>query len=142
MVAMMKNIGVDMKVRQVPSTEFSKILANKEFDMIYSGFKSSDPYGVAYICQMYCSNSTLNNSGTGTKELDAELKKVNTLPTEEEQYKAANAVEKKTLATHGVMPVYSGPSIWATKPGLANWGASLFAWPPLPETLGWQNGTP
>ncbi len=141
MVAMLKNIGVDLKVRVVPSTDFSKVMANKEFDMVFSGFKSSDPYGVAYICQMYCTDSTLNKSGTGTAALDAELRTVNTLPTADEQYAAANAVEKKALATYGLLPVYSGPSIWATKPGLANWGASLFAFSPLPETLGWQNGS-
>lgn len=141
MVAMLKSIGVDLKVRVVPSTDFSKVMANKEFDMVFSGFKSSDPYGVAYICQMYCTDSTLNKSGTGTAALDAELRKVNTLPTADEQYAAANAVEKKALATYGLLPVYSGPSIWATKPGLANWGASLFAFSPLPETLGWQNGS-
>lgn len=141
MVAMLKNIGVDLQVRVVPSTDFSKVLANKEFDMVFLGFKSSDPYGVAYICQQYCSDSTLNSSGTGTPELDAELRKVNTLPTADEQYAAAAAAEKKALATYGVLPVYSGPSIWATKPGLANWGSALFAFPPLPETLGWQNGS-
>ncbi|MBN9757220.1 Oligopeptide ABC transporter, periplasmic oligopeptide-binding protein OppA [Pseudonocardia sp. Ae406_Ps2] len=143
MVAMLKNIGVDLKVRVVPSTDFSKVMANKEFDMVFSGFKSSDPYGVAYICQQYCSDSTLNKSGTGTgtAALDEELRKVNTLPTADEQYAAANAVEKKAFATYGLLPVYSGPAIWATKPGLANWGASLFAFNPLPETLGWQNGS-
>lgn len=141
MVAMLKNIGVDLKIRVVPSTDFSKVMANKEFDMVFSGFKSSDPYGVAYICQTYCSDSTLNKSGTGTAALDDELRKVNTLPTADEQYAAANAVEKKALATYGLLPVYSGPAIWATKPGLANWGAGLFAFNPLPETLGWQNGS-
>ncbi len=138
---MLKNVGIDMQVRVVPSTDFSKILSNKEFDMVFLGFKSTDPYGVAYICQQYCSDSQLNRSGTGSKELDAELRKVNTLPTADEQYAAANVAEKKALATYGVLPVYSGPSIWATKPGLANWGSALFAFPPLPETLGWQNGS-
>ncbi|ANY08383.1 ABC transporter family substrate-binding protein [Pseudonocardia sp. HH130630-07] len=140
LVAMMKNIGADLQVRQLPSSDFAKVMANAEFDMAYSGFRSSDPYGVAYICQQYCSNSTLNKSGTGTPDLDAELAKVNTLPTADEQYAAANAVEKKALATYGILPVYSGPTVWATKPGLANWGASLFATPPLPELVGWQNG--
>ena len=140
LVAMMRNVGADMQVRQVPSSEFSTIIANKEFDMIFSGFLSSDPYGVAYICQTYCSDSTLNNSGTGTPELDAELARVNTLPTAEEQYAAANAVEKKALATYGLLPVYSGPQIWVTKPGLANFGSSLFT-KALPETIGWEQGT-
>lgn len=139
LVAMMKNIGVELTVRQVPSSDFAKVIANKEFDMLISGFRSSDPYGAVGICQLYCSDSQLNNSGTGTPQLDAELKQVPTKPTIQEQNAAANAAEKKALATFGLLPIYSGPEIWATKPGLANFGSGIFE-RALPETIGWQNG--
>ena len=136
-IAMMKNIGVRMNVRQVPSSDFSKILAGKQFDLLLSGYQSTDPYGIAYICQTYCANSTLNNSGTGQKSLDPQVQAVTTLPTAEQQYAAANDVERKALATYGLLPLYNGPEIWATKPGLANFGSALFA-KALPETIGWQ----
>lgn len=139
LVAMMKNIGVELTVRQVPSSDFAKVIANKEFDMLISGFRSSDPYGAVGICQLYCSDSQLNNSGTGTPQLDAELKQVPTKPTIQEQNAAANAAEKKALATFGLLPIYSGPEIWATRPGLANFGSGIFE-RALPETIGWQNG--
>jgi ABC-type transport system substrate-binding protein len=60
--AMMKNIGVTMHVRQVASSEFSSILSGCTFDLFFSGFIQTDPYGLAYFCQLYCSDSTLNVS--------------------------------------------------------------------------------
>ena len=45
------------------------------------GFISSDPYGLAYICQMYCSDSTLNVSRSVPKSMDKETKAVTKLPT-------------------------------------------------------------
>jgi peptide/nickel transport system substrate-binding protein len=135
--AMMREIGVNLEVRQVPSSDFSKITANREFDMFFSGFRQSDPFGVAYICQVYCSGSQLNMSGTNDPAFDAEVQSVNTLPTPEKQFAKANEVEVRALGTHGLMPVYNGPTIVAVKQGLANMGADLF-FDALPQNIGWQ----
>jgi peptide/nickel transport system substrate-binding protein len=135
--AMLREIGINLQVRQVPSSDFSKIVANREFDMFFSGFLSSDPFGVAYICQVWCSTSTLNASGTNDPALDAEVQSVNRLPTEEEQVAKASEIELKAFGTYGLMPVYSGPTIVAVKQGLANVGASLF-YTALPQNVGWQ----
>jgi peptide/nickel transport system substrate-binding protein len=135
--AMLREIGINLQVRQVPSSDFSKIAANREFDMFFSGFRQSDPFGVAYICQVWCSTSTLNASGTNDPALDAEVQSVNRLPTEEEQFAKASEIELKAFETYGLMPVYSGPTIVAVKQGLANVGASLF-FTALPQNVGWQ----
>ena len=135
--AMLREIGINLQVRQVPSSDFSKIAANREFDMFFSGFRQSDPFGVAYICQVWCSTSTLNASGTNDPALDAEVQSVNRLPTEEEQVAKASEIELKAFGTYGLMPVYSGPTIVAVKQGLANVGASLF-YTALPQNVGWQ----
>ena len=37
--AMLKNVGVQMDIRQVPSGDFSKIVTGKQFDMFYSGVR-------------------------------------------------------------------------------------------------------
>ncbi|MDQ3824561.1 MAG: ABC transporter substrate-binding protein, partial [Actinomycetota bacterium] len=42
-VAMMKNIGVKLDIRQVASSDFSSILSGRKFDMFYSGFAQTDP---------------------------------------------------------------------------------------------------
>ncbi|MGQ0479953.1 MAG: ABC transporter family substrate-binding protein [Pseudonocardia sp.] len=135
--AMLKNIGVRLNIQQVPSAEFSSIITGKRFDMFLSGVVSSDPYSIAYICQFYCSNSQLIKSGVLDPALDPEVQRVNTLPTAQEQYDAANAVETKAFTTYGVMPALSRPSIFAVKQGLANVGAGRF-FIPTPETIGWQ----
>jgi peptide/nickel transport system substrate-binding protein len=135
--AMLKNIGVRLIIRQVPSAEFSAVITQKRFDMFLSGIVASDPYSIAYICQAWCSNSQLIKSGVNDPKLDAEIQRVNTLPTPEEQYAAANKVETEAFRTYGVMPALSRPAIVAVKSGLANYGAGRF-FIPLPETVGWQ----
>lgn len=135
--AMLRETGIDLQVRQVPSSDFSRIINNREFDMFANGFQWSDPFGPAYICQLFCSTSSLNRSGTNDPALDAEVQAVNTLPTEEEQYAKAREIELRALGTYGIMPVHNGPTIVAVKQGLANVGAGLF-FSALPQNVGWQ----
>jgi peptide/nickel transport system substrate-binding protein len=137
MAAMLRAVGVQLNVQQVASSEFSSILAGNRFDMFLSGAVQSDPYGIAYICQMYCSASTFNRSGTNSKALDPEVQRVNTLPTQQEQFNAANDVETKAFQTYGLMPFLARPSIVATKKGLANVGGGRF-FSTTPENIGWQ----
>ncbi|MGH3786725.1 MAG: ABC transporter family substrate-binding protein [Pseudonocardiaceae bacterium] len=135
--AMLKNIGVRLNIRQVPSSEYSVIVTGKRFDMFYSGVSQTDPYGIAYICQLYCSDSTLLKSGVNSPTLDAQLRAVNTLPTPQEQYAKADELETEAFKTYGIMPTISRPAIVATKQGLANYGAPRF-FVATPETIGWQ----
>ena len=105
LAAMMKDIGVNLVIRQVSNTDFSSIVAGREFDMFFAGIYQTDPFTMSYICQNYCSDSQLNLSGTGQPELDAEIKDVTRLPSAEEQYVAGSEVEAKAFRTFGVMPV-------------------------------------
>lgn len=135
--ATLKNIGVNVIIQERPSSDFANVVEAKEFDIFFSGFLSSDPYGVAGIDQIYASDSTLNNSGTGTPEIDQQLVELFKLPTAEEQIARANEIELEALKTYGIMPVYNGPSIIASVPGLANYGAYAFAVVPR-EDIGWK----
>ena len=135
--AMMKNVGIRLNIRQVSSSEFSAIVTGKRFDMFLSGLSSSNPYPIGDICQIYCSNTQLLKSGVNDPALDPQVQRVNTLPTPEEQYAAANETEREAFATYGVMPALSRPAIVAVKQGLANVGAGRF-FVPTPETVGWQ----
>jgi peptide/nickel transport system substrate-binding protein len=135
--AMMKNIGVKLDIRQVASSDFSSIISGRKFDMFYSGFAQTDPFGMAYICQIYCSGSQLNLSGTNDPAFDAEVKSVNTLPTAQEQFAKGAEVETQAFKTYGVMPTLTQPDIVAVKHGLANYGSGRF-FTTTPENIGWQ----
>ena len=135
--AMLKNIGAQMDIRQVPSGDFSKIVIGKQFDMFYSGVSQSDPFGIAYICQVYCSNSGLIKSGVNDPKNDELIRSVNTLPTPDEQYAKAAEAETAALSTYGVLPTVNLPAIVAVKTGLANYGAGRF-FIATPEMIGWQ----
>ncbi|AKE40539.1 ABC transporter substrate-binding protein [Corynebacterium kutscheri] len=136
MQKMLKDIGIDMQVVERPSADFSRVVAEKDFDLFMSGFRASDPFGVAGINQIYASDSSLNNSGTGTPEIDAKLLKLQDISDPDEQTKAAMEVEKEALATYGIMPYANGPDITAVKKGLVNYGAFFFAIMPK-EDIGW-----
>ena len=136
MQKMMKDIGVDLQVAERPSSDFSQVIAEREFDVLTSGFTSYDPYGVAYFKQVYASDSELNKSGTGTPEMDQKIAELQQLPTQEEQIERANELEKEALQQYGIMPYVNGPQLYATKDGLANYGSYAFALVPK-ENIGW-----
>ena len=124
---MMKDIGVDLKVEERPSSDFSEITSKYDFDILPMGFSSGDPFGVAYFGQVYRSGSQLNRSGTGTPELDKKIDALSQIADPDEQIKESNKLEKEALAQYGIIPIYNGPAMVATHPDIANFGANSFA---------------
>lgn len=115
-------VGVAMEINARPSQSFSDDYTSKNWDLVMLGFSSSDPFGVAYMCQVYCSDSSLNLSGTSTAAIDERINtEVAALPTQEEQIEAGMKLESEIIAeTWGIMPLYAGPWIAAADEGLAN----------------------
>ncbi|MGB9138668.1 MAG: ABC transporter family substrate-binding protein [Pseudonocardiaceae bacterium] len=136
-VAMLKNIGVKLDIRQVANSDFSSIISGRKFDMFYSGVYQNDSFGMAYICQIYCSDSQLNLSGTNDPAFDPQVKSVNTLPTAQEQFAKGADIEAQAFKTYGIMPTLTLPAIIAVKHGLANYGSGRF-FTTTPENIGWQ----
>ena len=101
---MMKDIGVDMQVSERPTSDFSRVMAEKDFDLIMSGFGSTDPFGVLYFKQDYASDSELNKSGTGTPEFDEKINELYQISDKNEQIAKANELEKEAFAQYGIMP--------------------------------------
>lgn len=125
---MMRDIGVDLQIQERPSSDFSKVITERSFDVFPMGFSSTDPFGVAYFGQMYMSDSELNRSGTGTEELDAKILELQQIGDGDEQIARANELEKEALGTYGIMPFANGPDMVAVAdPKLANYGAYSFA---------------
>ncbi|WP_460775175.1 ABC transporter family substrate-binding protein [Microbacterium sp. GXF7504] len=143
--AQLKEIGLAVEIDVRPSSDFSNDLTTKNWDLVMLGFSSSDPYGVAYMCQVYCSDSQLNLSGSGTAEIDERIaNEVAALPTAEEQTAAGLALEAEIIAeTWGILPLYAGPWISVATEGLANLtpetytGLDLFGLQPV-ENVGWM----
>ena len=133
---MMKDIGVDMQVSERPTSDFSRVMAEKDFDLIMSGFGSTDPFGMLYFKQDYASDSELNKSGTGTPEFDEKINELYQISDQTEQIAKANELEKEALAQYGIMPYANGPQLTGVKKGLANFGAYAFAVVPK-ENIGW-----
>ncbi|MGM1016181.1 MAG: ABC transporter family substrate-binding protein [Actinomycetota bacterium] len=139
-------IGIEVEIDVRTPQDFSGDYTSKNWDIVSLRFTSSDPFGAAWFCQLYCTDSGLNLSATGTEEIDARIhEELETLPTAEEQTAKAMELEAEIFAeTWGIMPLYNGPSIVTAKAGLANLtpepyvGQDLFGVQPV-ENVGWEN---
>lgn len=134
---MLSDIGVNMQVEERPSSDFSKVTTERDFDIFQMGFRSSDPFGVAYFDQIYNSSSELNKSGTGSEQFDEEIRKLQKIGDPDEQIVKANELEREAFRTYGIMPTFNVPNIWAVKPGLANFGAAGYSQVAV-QDIGWQ----
>ncbi|MDQ0645780.1 ABC transporter family substrate-binding protein [Microbacterium murale] len=142
--AQMKEVGIDLQVDVRPSTDFSNDYNTMNWDVSSLRFSSSDPFGAAWFCQLYCTDMGLNLSGVQTPEMDQRIHdEVESLPTAEEQTAAALKLEAEIFQDWGLIPLYNGPSVFAVKTGLANLtpepyvGLDGFGVTPV-ENVGWE----
>lgn len=142
--AQQKEVGIDVQIDVRPSTDFSNDYNTKNWDIASLRFTSSDPFGAAWFCQLYCMDMGLNLSGVQNEETDKRIhEEVESLPTAEEQTAAAMKLEAEIFQEWGIIPLYNGPSISAVKTGLANLtpepyvGLDGFGVQPV-ENVGWE----
>jgi peptide/nickel transport system substrate-binding protein len=142
--AQMKEVGIDFQIDIRPSTDFSNDYNTMNWDVSSLRFTSSDPFGAAWFCQLYCMDMGLNLSGVQNAEMDQRIHdEVESLPTAEEQTAAAMKLEAEIFQDWGLIPLYNGPSISAVKTGLANLtpepyvGLDGFGVTPV-ENVGWE----
>ncbi len=131
-----KKVGIEVVTKPTDSSQWASIIQQSKFDILVSGNRSLDPYGVFGLSGFYGSKDPQNLTGVGTAEIDEEIEKVNAMSDAAAQQKAANDLEVKAFQQYGLLPLYSGPSTYAVKEGLANVGATLL-YSPLPEEIGW-----
>ncbi|MFD7105478.1 ABC transporter family substrate-binding protein [Streptomyces celluloflavus] len=135
--AMLKPAGIHLVVKKGDDADFAKTINERRFDLFLSGNRSMDPFGARYLCDFYCSDRDSNITGSGTPALDEEIRATTGIAGLGEQAAAVNKVEKKALRQYAFLPLFSGPSTYGVKKGLANVGATIFH-TPLPETVGWE----
>ena len=141
----LKAAGFDVTIDTRWPQDFSTDYSTKNWDIFSLRFTASDPFGAAWFCQLYCSDSGLNLSGTGTPEIDTKIhEQLETISDPEVQTAKAMKLEAEILAeTWGIFPMYNGPEIWTVKEGLANLtpepyvGLDLFGVQPV-ENMGWE----
>ncbi|WP_336646091.1 ABC transporter family substrate-binding protein [Microbacterium sp. USHLN186] len=139
-----KAIGIEVKVDVRPANKFADDYNTKNWDIFSLRFTSSDPFGAAWFCQLYCQDMGLNLSGVQTPEMDKRIhEEVESINDPEKQTAAAMKLEAEIFQDWGLIPLYNGPSISATKTGLANLtpepyvGLDLFGVQPV-ENVGWE----
>jgi len=141
----LRAIGFDLKVTTHPSTEFSSVLREKNWDLMTLTFSSSDAYGAMWMCQVYCVDGALNFSGAMPEAFQSLIQeRVDGEPSKEAQVKAAMDLEPQLMReSWGFLPLYNGPVIKTAKAGLANLdpepykGLDMFGIQPV-EDVGWM----
>ncbi|OIJ92411.1 ABC transporter substrate-binding protein [Streptomyces sp. MUSC 14] len=137
LAAMLKQAGIRLVIDKADEADFAGILSGRKFDLFLSGNRSMDPFGARYLCDFYCSDRDSNITGAGTPALDKEIRATGRIADRDRQITAADKAEREALRQYAFLPLYSGPSTYAVKKGLANVGATIF-YNPLPETVGWE----
>lgn len=139
-----KAVGIEVKVDVRPANKFAEDYNTKNWDIFSLRFTSSDPFGAAWFCQLYCQDMGLNLSGVQTPEMDERIhEEVESINDPEKQTAAAMELEAEIFQDWGLIPLYNGPSISAAKTGLANLtpepyvGLDLFGVQPV-ENVGWE----
>lgn len=133
---MAKDAGIEVTIDNHPSSEFSKVLVSGDWDTCLFGW-SGTATSIWNGGQFYGSESESNFAKCGNAEIDAEFAKVPSISDHDKQVKASNDAEKKSMATYGYLPVYSGPEVIVTKKGIANVGPCLYL-DIRTEDIGWE----
>ncbi|OKL47311.1 hypothetical protein BSR29_06780 [Boudabousia liubingyangii] len=134
---MTKDVGMKLELDSYKPTDFQRVMSERNFDIVLSGFGQSNPFGMADVGQVYGSDSQLSKTSLGSPEIDAMIRKSTEADNEAESLKFGNEAEKAALAQAGWLPLFSGPSMVATKEGLANLGANGYTTFPK-QMLGWK----
>ncbi|MCF2705966.1 hypothetical protein I6E29_01610 [Arcanobacterium haemolyticum] len=139
---MLKEVGISLRIEERPSSDFSKILTTRDFDLFASSFIADTPFGVVGFADIYGSDGALNNPGIKNAELDAKIKDLATIADPGEHIAQANKLEVEALRGYGFIPLFNGPGMAAVQGGLANFagnnGAGSMGFTTIPvENIGW-----
>ncbi|MFK0073234.1 ABC transporter family substrate-binding protein [Arthrobacter woluwensis] len=136
--------GMDVGIDQIGQAEFGRVLGEREFDVISSGYTvGSDSTDV--VKQFYESKTNVN--GLGNADLDKRIADIQGVEDDVQRNKDAMNVEKDYMKQYFTMgSVFNGPQIIFVRKGLANFGPTLFSnltdvpvadW----TTVGWEKGS-
>jgi glutathione transport system substrate-binding protein len=134
---MAQYVGMKMNIDVRKSADFSKTLHDGTFDVVAMSWSGGSPFGYAFACQIYCTDSESNFARVGTKHIDDLLKGVGAFRDPSKAMDAFNEAESEALHLFGLLPIYNGPAQYAVKKGLANFGPAGFLTVD-PQDIGWQ----
>lgn len=130
-IANLKKLGITASIRVVDPTQYDERARNRDFEMIYSGWRESMSPGNEQRDQWGSAAATQSNSrnypGIADKGVDALIDKVIFADDRETLVAATHALDRVLLANHFVLPTYT-----LRRDRIARW--DRFSHPdPLPE---------
>ncbi|WP_326682063.1 ABC transporter family substrate-binding protein [Streptomyces sp. NBC_01237] len=135
--AMMKAIGVDLKLDYRNAQDYADTYTKQDYDLFQMSWSTADPdENFFYFCYFYCSDAGYTDQQT-VDTYAPKVKQIGKLTDKQQATDAFIAAEKEILSTWQIQPLYNAPKIWVVKKGLANFGAGLFSFGPQAD-IGWQ----
>lgn len=120
----MKNIGVDVKIDQQPSSEFANILDEGRFEVFAFSWMGTQ-YPLANIGQIYGdpSKNTSNYARLNDPELNEMITEVGRETDPEKRIELANKIDTRIWENVHTLPLYQRPELVAAQDKVANYGA-------------------
>lgn len=138
----MKDIGIEVTFRDVPSAEFFDYVIGGEYEVAAFAWNGT-PYPMANVGQIYGkpfdeSGKLVNSNFSGLEdpEIDEYVERIAAETDHEERIKLTNEVDQIIWDNVMTVPTYYRANITATPANLANYGASAFK-TQLPENIGY-----
>jgi peptide/nickel transport system substrate-binding protein len=134
--AMLKDVGVTVKINPVPSADFfDKKITPGQFDMtVFSWIGTAYPVSSAesiYKKPVKAADGTLdvqqNYSRIGTDEIDGLFKKANAELDKKKNREIGNEIDAAIWQEVYSLPMYQRPDLSAVKKGIVNFGAFAYA---------------
>ena len=127
---MLKEIGVDLKIRSVPVAQFQdgSLLGQGKFDIVAFSWMGT-PYPLGNIDQIYGRGSESNYAQLSMPKVDDVFKQIAVELDKPKRLAMADQVAKEIWTNVHTLPLYQRPMLIGVRSDLANIGAFAFGTP-------------
>lgn len=120
--SMLKDIGMQLDIVTVPTSQFGQTLTGHEFEIIAFSWIGT-PYPFSGIKQIYGSGSESNFAQLSLPEVDELAAQIAVESDQEKRIALANQADRIIWENVHTLPLYQRPELIATRRDLANYGA-------------------
>ncbi|MBW3092622.1 ABC transporter family substrate-binding protein [Bifidobacterium sp. 82T10] len=123
--SMLKKSGIKADLDVQSGANFSKVLADASWQAMALGGENTDPFGYSTAGSGSYGSDAANEWG-GTPEQQKVLDQVSAEPDADKARDLFNKLEKSAMKRYTRLPMWNGPTSFAVKDGLANFGPAGF----------------
>ncbi|KAB8288262.1 Oligopeptide-binding protein oppA [Bifidobacterium ramosum] len=124
--SMLKKAGIKVDMDVQVSAKFAQVLENASWQAMTVGGENTDPFGYSTAGSGSYGSDAANEWG-GTAEQQKVLDQISAEPDADKARDMFNTLEKSAMKRYTRLPMWNGPTSFAVKDGLANFGPAGFS---------------